>query len=121
MTVNNDNIWVEVDHVEDLPETRIIRLAGDLETEAIAMIREKVFPLLESGVKRLIFDCRNLEYVTSPALGILISIYKKTRAEEGDTRFFGLKQNIYEVFVKVGLTKTFQIFPTEEKAVASFK
>ena len=114
-------IQVKVDDVKGLKETKLLRLAGDLETEAIEIIRETAYPLLESGVKRLIFDCRDLEYVTSPALGILINIYKKARTIGGDARFFGLKKNIYEVFVKVGLTKAFRIFPSEEKAIKSFK
>ena len=65
-------------------------------------------------------DFSGLRYVTSPALGILINYYKKTQARGGDTKFFGLEDNILEIFKIVGLTRTFDIHAGEAGAVGAF-
>lgn len=110
-------------HVTDAPESagvKIVTLNGSLEARSISAINQIVLPLIEAGNVRLIFDCRELRYVTSPALGILINYYKKTQSAGGDTKFFGLEQNILEIFRIVGLTRTFDIHPDQDSAVAAF-
>jgi anti-anti-sigma factor len=99
---------------------KIISLAGNLEARSIGAINQVVLPLIENGNAKLVFDCSGLRYVTSPALGILINYYKKTQAGGGDTKFFGLEDNILEIFRIVGLTRTFDIHADESSAVAAF-
>ena len=115
-----DDIEVRVADAESDPAVKIIRLSGSLEARSISTINHVVLPLIEAGNVRLAFDCSGLRYVTSPALGILINYYKKTQAKGGDTKFFGLDENILEIFRIVGLTKTFDIHRDEEAAVAAF-
>ena len=100
---------------------KVISLSGNLEARSIGAINQVVLPLIEAGSSRLVFDCSGLRYVTSPALGILINYYKKTQAAGGDTKFFGLEDNILEIFRIVGLTRTFDIHPDESSAVAAFE
>jgi anti-anti-sigma factor len=116
-----DNIDVQVEDLEDRPRTKIIRLAGSLEAPSIARVNQVVLPLIQAGVVNLIFDCRRLSYVASPALGILINYYKRTREMDGTTKFFGLEENILDIFRIVGLTTTFEIYPTREEALRGLR
>jgi len=121
MTRENDNIEVRIEDLEDQPRTKIIRLAGSLEARSIARVNQAVLPLIQTGIVNLIFDCRRLSFVTSPALGILINYYKRTREMDGTTKFFGLAENILDIFRIVGLTKTFEIYATREEAIRSLR
>ena len=115
-----DDIEVQVADSEADASVKVISLSGNLEARSIGAINQVVLPLIEAGNVRLVFDCSGLRYVTSPALGILINYYKKTQASGGDTKFFGLEDNILEIFRIVGLTRTFDIHPDESTAVAAF-
>ena len=115
-----DDINVTVTDAESDPAVKVVTLEGSLEARSISAINQVVLPLIESGHVRLVFDCTGLRYVTSPALGILINYYKKTQAKGGDTKFFGLEENILEIFRIVGLTRTFDIHGDESSAVAAF-
>jgi len=115
-----EDIEVKVEDAEADSTVKVIALSGNLEARSIGAINQVVLPLIEAGNVRLVFDCSGLRYVTSPALGILINYYKKTQANGGDTKFFGLEDNILEIFRIVGLTRTFDIHPDESSAVAAF-
>lgn len=119
MTREADAIAVHIEDLEDQPRTKIIRLAGSLEARSIARVNQAVLPLIQAGIVNLVFDCRRLSFVTSPALGILINYYKRTREMEGTTKFFGLAENILDIFRIVGLTKTFEIYGTRQEALQS--
>jgi anti-anti-sigma factor len=115
-----DEIDIEVVDAESDPAVKIVRLSGSLEHQSISKVNHVVRQLIEAGNVRLAFDCSGLRYVTSPALGIFIGHFKKANAKGGDTKFFGLDENILEVFRIVGLTRTFDIHPDEASAVAAF-
>ena len=116
-----EDIEVKVADAEADSSVKVISLAGNLEARSIGAINQVVLPLIEAGSAKLVFDCSGLRYVTSPALGILINYYKKTQAGGGDTKFYGLEDNILEIFRIVGLTRTFDIHPDESSAVAAFQ
>lgn len=118
--MTDETIEVRVTDAAASPRVKIVTLNGSLEARSISAINHVVLPLIETGHVRLAFDCTGLRYVTSPALGILINYFKKTQAAGGDTKFFGLEQNILEIFRIVGLTRTFDIHPDEDSAIAAF-
>lgn len=116
-----DDIDVRVSDAVADKTVKVVAIAGNLEARSISSINQVVLPLIDTGSVHLVFDCTRLRYVTSPALGILINYFKKTQAKGGDTKFYGLEDNILEIFRIVGLTKTFDIHPDESSAVAAFK
>jgi anti-anti-sigma factor len=118
MTTNDDlQIWIE--NLEDRPRTKIIHLSGSLEARSVTRVNQAVLPLIQSGIVNLLFDCGRLRYVTSPALGVLINYYKRTRELGGATKFYALDGNILDIFRIVGLTQTFQIYPDRDEALRS--
>lgn len=114
-------IEVRIEDLEGRPRTKIIHLGGNLEAKSITLVNQQVLPLLSSGIVNLVFDCTNLRYVTSPALGILINYFKRTRELGGSAKFFGLDPNILDIFRIVGLTKTFEIYTGRDEALSSLE
>jgi anti-anti-sigma factor len=119
--MEQNGIEVRIEDLEDRPRTKVIHLGGNLEAKSITRVNQSVLPLLNSGIVNLVFDCSNLRYVTSPALGILINYYKRTREQGGAAKFFGLDPNILDIFRIVGLTKTFEIYADRDEALASLE
>ena len=77
----------------------IISLAGRLDTNT-ALDLEKELSSLDN-VKKLIFDLRNLEYISSAGLRIILSC-QKTMANKGEMIIKNPTDNVKEVFEITG-------------------
>ena len=56
----------------------------------------------------------------SSGLGILVSILKKSKQENGNMKLIKLTPGIKKIFELTKLTKFFEIFEEEEDAIKSF-
>ena len=93
-----------------------------LEEATIQQIGDEVSAIIErSGNPRILINFENVEHLSSAALGTLITINNKVRQKGGQLRLSNIDPQIYEVFVITKLNKLFQIYDSNEKAVASFR
>ncbi len=93
-----------------------------LEEASIQHIGEEIGQLIEQSTNpKLLIDFSNVEHLSSAALGTLITINNKIKNKGGQLRLSNIDEKIYEVFVITKLNKLFQIHPTAEMAMASFK
>ncbi|MEN8154070.1 MAG: STAS domain-containing protein [Acidobacteriota bacterium] len=98
----------------------VISIIGRIEMIHIEEFRNKAFKLVEKGENGIIFDLKNLEYINSAGLGILIHIAKNMEKSKRDLAFCSLKENILEIFKIAGFTKILNVFPTKEDALKVF-
>jgi anti-sigma B factor antagonist len=68
----------------------------------------------------MLLDFTNVEYLSSAALGKLITLHKRVREKKGQLRFCAIKPKIYDVFRITKLDKIFEIYENQEKALADF-
>ena len=93
-----------------------------LDETNIQIIGNQMFGLVdEDGRKRIILDFSNVEYLSSAALGKLITLNKKVRGATGQLALCNIKPEIKEVFSITKLDKVLKIFEGEESALESFK
>ena len=92
-----------------------------LDESNIQIIGNHMFKLVEEdGRKDIILDFSNVEYLSSAALGKLITMEKKVKAARGRLRLCSIRPEIYEVFAITKLNKLFQIYEDQEQALQSF-
>ena len=93
-----------------------------LDETNIHEVGEELFDLIDKHYKiKLVLNFDAVEYLSSAALGKLITLNKKVREENGQLKLCNIKEDIYEVFRITKLNKIFDIYETEEKALAKFK
>jgi anti-sigma B factor antagonist len=73
-----------------------------------------------AGTPKLLLSFKNVEHISSAALGMLINVQKKVRLSRGKMILSDLHPQIYEVFQITTLNKMFEIYDTAENAVAHF-
>ncbi|WP_459557748.1 STAS domain-containing protein [Lacunimicrobium album] len=89
-----------------------------LDENNIQMVGAELFGLVEEdGRMRIILDFTNVEYLSSAALGKLITMEKKVKTAGGKLRLCGIRPEIYEVFAITKLNKLFDIKDTQEDAL----
>ena len=82
---------------------------------------ERYSTLIDEDMRqKVILHFGNVEYLSSAALGKLITLDKKAKAAKAQLRLCDIKPEIYEVFAITKLNKLFKIHDDLEKALASF-
>ena len=92
-----------------------------LDETNIQIIGNQLFGLIdEDGRTKIVLDFSNVEYLSSAALGKLITLDKKVKGVKGTLRFCCIRPEIYEVFTITKLNKLFTICEDQAAALASF-
>lgn len=112
---------IEIEEVGDVSVVEFID-KRILDEQNIQLIGEQLFELVDDmGKRKLLLNFANVEYLSSAALGKLITLNKKVKTVSGQLRLCNIKLEIKEVFEITKLNKVLQIFDSEEDALESFK
>jgi anti-sigma B factor antagonist len=111
---------LDIEEVGDVTVARFID-KKILDETNIQIIGNQLFGLVdEDGRDKIVLDFSNVEYLSSAALGKLITMDKKVKAAKGKLRLCSIRSDIYEVFAITKLNKLFVIDDDQEKSLASF-
>jgi anti-sigma B factor antagonist len=66
---------------------------------------------LEKVQGTVTLDCRQLEYISSAGLGVLLKTQKRLLASAGKLRLVGLKPHMRDIFTYSGFDQLFEIEP----------
>ncbi len=87
----------------------------------IQELGQEMFRLVEAdGRDRLLLDFASVEFLSSAALGKLITLDKKMKAHGGTLKLSNIRPEIYEVFAITKLNRLFDIRKDEADALAAF-
>lgn len=109
--------------VQDSGNVTIVNFtrAKILDDQVIQSIGEQLFGLVDAqGKQNILLNFAKVEYLSSAALGKLISLNKKIATVKGKLALCNIAPSIIEVFDITGLRKVFKIFPDEQEAMQSF-
>lgn len=95
-----------------------VSLQGEVDVYTSPRVKQEIVDLLNAGKSRLVIDLNSVEYLDSTGLGVLIGGLKRAKERDGDLKLVCDNQRILRVFEITGLTKIFDIVPTEAEAVA---
>jgi anti-sigma B factor antagonist len=93
-----------------------------LEELSIQEIGEELHRVVESepGIK-LLLNFRNVDHLSSAALGMLITLNKRVKEQSGELRLSDINRQIFEVFKITRLNRVFDIHETADEALAHFR
>ncbi len=109
--------------IEEIGDVTIAKFLDKkiLDESNIQVIGNQLFGLVDEDLRtKLVLDFSNVEYLSSAALGKLITMDKKVKAAKGKLRLCSIRPEIYEVFAITKLNKLFKICRDQEEAVTSF-
>jgi anti-sigma B factor antagonist len=92
-----------------------------LDEQNIQVIGEQLFSLVdEQGLKKILLNFSNVEYLSSAALGKLITLNKKLQQAGGKLILCNIDAQIFEVFEITKLDRFFKIIKEEQAALQAF-
>jgi anti-sigma B factor antagonist len=111
---------LEVSEVGDVTVVRFVD-RKILDEASIQELGQELFQLVEQEKrKKLLLNFAKVDFLSSAALGKLITLDKKVKAQSGKLKFSNIRPEIYEVFAITKLNKLFDIKDDEAGALAAF-
>jgi anti-sigma B factor antagonist len=107
---NDDVTIITLSERKILDELTITRLGDQLQ----ALVARTTEP-------KFVIDFTNVSHMSSSALGMLITLLKRTREKNGQLRLANIQPAIREVFDITRLTEVFHICDSVEDAMASIR
>lgn len=91
-----------------------------LDNATIEQIGKDLYHLVDVQKKqKIIVDFSNVKFLSSHALGILLTLHKKTLAIKGSLCLCGVRKELMKVFTLTDLDKIFKFYPDDTAALAS--
>jgi anti-sigma B factor antagonist len=109
--------------IEEVGDVTVARFVDKkiLDETNIQIIGNQLFGLVDEDQRaKIVLDFSNVEYLSSAALGKLITLDKKVKAARGKLRLCSIRPDIYEVFAITKLNKLFDIHENQEQALEGF-
>lgn len=99
----------------------VLRPTGVLNAAVIDQVREEWFSWWQGSepVHDVVLDLRQVSFLDSSGLGLLIALLKRVAQRGGDLKLAGLQGGVRVVFEITRTSKVFAIFDTVEEAVRS--
>jgi anti-sigma B factor antagonist len=111
---------LEVEQIGDVTVVNFID-RKILDEQNIQVIGDQLFSLVDQdGLRKLLLNFGNVEYLSSAALGKLITLNKKLQGVGGRLVLCNIDPQIYEVFEITRLDKFFNIQKEEQAALQAF-
>lgn len=101
-------------------DIRVIKVCGELDALVAPQLKEKISKQIEQDMTKFVIDFEDLVHINSLAMGILRGKLRTVRDLGGDIKLVGLSEHIKTIFEMIGLDELFEIYNTEDEAIASF-
>ena len=105
-----------------LGDVTVLDLKGRLVfDDGDTLLRDRINALVDAGHVNILLNLRDVSYVDSCGIGILVAKYVSLRRKGGDLRFENLTARSRRLLEITKLMGIFRIFDSEEEALASFR
>ena len=83
-------------------------------------VRDGIDNVLNSRpIKNIIFDFKNIRFMDSSGIGVIIGRYKKIANDGGKVSVINVNARVKKIFDLSGMNKIISIYDTHEQAISS--
>lgn len=107
---------IETELIND--RTAVCRVSGELDAFTAPELRDALEEVLEAGRSWIIADLKQLTYLDSTGLGILVGTAKKSRQAGGDFAVASQRRNLLRIFQISGTEEILNVVADVEAALA---
>ena len=105
---------IEKNEIDGTIVLGVIGHIGEVESRRLEKAFVEVF---ESGCYQVVVDLRQVHFMTSSGLGVLLSSMKQAREQDGFMRLAGAQPLICDILHTTQLDDYFEVFPSVEDAL----
>jgi anti-sigma B factor antagonist len=95
----------------------VLNVSGKIDAVTSKQLESAIEEALKLEAEIMLLDLREVEYVSSSGLRVLMVAKERLRKREGDLRLASLQPLVSEVFDITGLKQFFSIYPSQGEAL----
>jgi len=118
--IEQEGIKIETKLVESHPGVVMVETSGYVDQANCHLLQKTIDDSLAGGTYKLIFDFKNLVYMSSAGWGVLIGEIKRFRESGGDIKLCNMGPEIYEIYQMLEFYHIISEYPSVEEALKSF-
>lgn len=93
---------------------------GRLDAHNSEELKAEINKLFEGGTKELLVDLKDVRFIDSSGLGVLVSGFKNASTRQGTLKLSSLQTQVKSMFELTRLHRVFDIFQTVDEALESY-
>jgi anti-sigma B factor antagonist len=98
----------------------VLELGGRLDSNTSKVLEDKVMEILGQGKKKLLMDFKEVDYINSTGLRVLLLALQQLKKSQGKLVLSTIRDYMKEVFEISGYTEIFPIYASQEEALNHF-
>jgi anti-sigma B factor antagonist len=114
-------LLAEEDFMEIIEEKRgelsTFKLQGRLDSNTSQVFEKRIFDAMADGTKNVVIDFKNLDYISSAGLRVILKATKALKRENGKILLCAMQDYVKEVFEIAGFDSFLPIVPTLDDAL----
>src|SRR5512140_2939626 len=103
----------------ELKHVSVVVVSGRVDSATAPDLQTALQGLLDSEHNQFVIDLKEVEYMSSAGLRVLVAMQKAAKKNGGALRLAQLSARVTEVFELAGLTPVFDIYPDVVEAVGA--
>lgn len=94
--------------IQEINGEMVAILEGRLDTAAAVETEEALRPLFDCNGQNIVFDCSQLDYISSSGLRLLLAVLKNAKPKGSHVYISGINTSIKSVLAMTGFTNLFE-------------
>lgn len=107
--------------VEQANGVSVVSVQGPVDSATLEIFKNTLDPLCLPPGARVLLDCRQLTYMNSRAIGLLVKYHRSLMMTRGRFALYGLSNRLVHTLDLLQLGQSLVTFPTEEEALAAMR
>lgn len=95
----------------------ILTLQGDVNAGAAARLETAHTPIDEAGGEAVVLDFRQVEYINSTGIALIVTLLAKARAADREVVAYGLSDHYRQIFEITRVSDFMGIYPDQQSAL----
>ncbi len=93
------------------------RLLGRLDSNTSQSFEKRIFDCISDGAKHVVIDFKDLDYISSAGLRVILKATKALKREDGKIMLCSMQDYVKEVFEIAGFDSFLPIVPSLDEAL----
>lgn len=101
----------------DRDNYHVVPVQGDVDAVSAIDLDTTLKEAIDQDDRHLLVDCSNLNYISSPGIGVFTSRIEECEAKGMKIILYGMSEKVFRVFEILGLNELLPIVDTKEDAI----
>lgn len=97
---------------------KVLYISGYINAHTVQEFEKSIQAVLDEKLFRILINCKDLEYINSSGLGVLMGVIEEIQDNDGFLYLSDMNETVFNIFDTLGFTHLFKVFDAEVEALS---